>query len=341
MSSTFQMPEKVSVEKVDDFSGTFILEPLEIGYGNTIGNTLRRILISSLEGFAISSIKIPGVRHEFSTIDGVHEDVVELVLNLKEVRFKKKTEASSDLQEDKVSVSISKKTVFKAGDISKFAPNFFIINPGHIICNLDPLASFDLVFVITKGRGYVAAPTTPSDLAKLKPSEAASFKPSLEFLGQIPIDAIYTPIKNVRYRVENTRVGDKTDYERLVIDIQTDGSIKPDKALTAAAAIATKHFFFISNDGSMELYTDNLANDKIDNEAMKIRKASKIPIGELVSVRALNCLKTVNISTLGELASLDLSKMSKVRNVGKKTREELEDLLKKYGLQFGMKIENN
>ncbi|MEM9417135.1 MAG: DNA-directed RNA polymerase subunit alpha, partial [Bacteroidota bacterium] len=224
----FQMPEKVSMEKASDFDGTFTFRPLEKGYGVTMGNALRRVLLSSLEGYAITSIKIPGAQHEFSTIEGVVEDLVDLVLNLKQVRFKK----IADHADDKIFINIKKQKAFKAGDIAKFTSAFEIMNPDLVICHLDPAAHVELEITIEKGRGYV-----PAD--ENKPANAP--------IGLIPIDAIFTPIKNVKYKVENVRVEQKTDYEKLIMDIQTDGTIHPEQALERAAHLMIKHFMLFSN----------------------------------------------------------------------------------------------
>ncbi|WP_460891615.1 DNA-directed RNA polymerase subunit alpha [Rufibacter soli] len=316
----FQMPEKVVMEKSDDFNGQFEFKPLEKGYGVTIGNALRRILLSSLEGFAISSIRIPSVLHEFSTIEGVVEDVSEIILNLKMVRFKK----IGDLVDDKITVSISKQDTFTAGDINKFSGSFQVLNPDLVICHLDPEASFEIEMTIQKGRGYVPAEEN---------------KPVDQVFGQISIDAIFTPVKNVKFSVENTRVEQKTDYERLLLEITTDGSIHPEDALKGAANILIQHFMLFS-DNTMTFETVKPEEEEaVDEEMLHMRKVLKTPLHDMdLSVRAYNCLKAADIRTLGDLVQLDLSDMMKFRNFGKKSLTELENLVAEKGLNFGMDI---
>ena len=316
----FQMPDKVVMEKSDDFHGLFTFKPLEKGYGVTIGNALRRILLSSLEGYAITSIKVPGILHEFSTIEGVVEDVSEIILNLKQVRLKKIT----DSFETKVVVNIKKQKQFKAGDIAKFTSSYEVLNPDHVICNLDDSTSFEIELGIEKGRGYLPAEEN---------------KPSEQVFGHIPIDAIFTPIKNVKYRVENTRVEQKTDYEKLVIDIETDGSIHPEKALEGAAFILIQHFRLFS-DKSIELETGKDSEiEQVDEEMLHMRKLLKTPLHDLdLSVRAYNCLKAAEVRTLGDLVQLEISDMMKFRNFGKKSLAELEQLVAEKTLTFGMDL---
>ncbi|MBA9079520.1 MULTISPECIES: DNA-directed RNA polymerase subunit alpha [Rufibacter] len=316
----FQMPEKVVMEKSDDFNGQFEFKPLEKGYGVTIGNALRRILLSSLEGYAISSIRIPSVLHEFSTIEGVVEDVSEIILNLKMVRFKK----IGDLVDDKITVSISKQDTFTAGDINKFSGSFQVLNPDLVICHLDPEASFEIELTIQKGRGYVPAEEN---------------KPADQVFGQIAIDAIFTPVKNVKFSVENTRVEQKTDYERLLLEISTDGSIHPEDALKGAANILIQHFMLFS-DNTMTFETVKPEEEEaVDEEMLHMRKVLKTPLHDMdLSVRAYNCLKAADIRTLGDLVQLDLSDMMKFRNFGKKSLTELENLVSEKGLSFGMDI---
>ncbi|AMM51398.1 DNA-directed RNA polymerase subunit alpha [Rufibacter sp. DG15C] len=316
----FQMPEKVVMEKSDDFHGQFEFKPLEKGYGVTIGNALRRILLSSLEGYAISSIRVPSVLHEFSTIEGVVEDVSEIILNLKMVRFKK----VGDLVDDKITVSISKQDTFTAGDINKFSGSFQVLNPDLVICHLDPEASFEIELTIQKGRGYVPAEEN---------------KPVDQVFGQIAIDAIFTPIKNVKYSVENTRVEQKTDYERLLLEISTDGSIHPEDALKGAANILIQHFMLFS-DNTMTFETVKPEEEEaVDEEMLHMRKVLKTPLHDMdLSVRAYNCLKAADIRTLGDLVQLDLADMMKFRNFGKKSLTELENLVSEKGLNFGMDI---
>lgn len=316
----FQMPEKVVMEKSDDFHGLFTFKPLEKGYGVTIGNALRRILLSSLEGFAISGIKIPGVLHEFSSIEGVVEDVSEIILNLKGVRFKKISESA----DSKISISLKGKKEFKAGDIGQFTSAFEILNPDHVICNMDDSIQFDIELTIEKGRGYV-------------PSEEN--KPNEQVFGFIPIDSIFTPIKNVKYSVENTRVEQKTDYEKLLLDIETDGSIHPENALKGAANILIQHFMLFS-DQNMVLDTgDKGEPEAVDEEMLHMRKLLKTPLSDLdLSVRAYNCLKAANVKSLGDLAQLEISDMMKFRNFGKKSLAELEQLISDKNLTFGMDL---
>ena len=316
----FQIPEKVVMEKADDFHGLFTFKPLEKGYGVTIGNALRRILLSSLEGYAITGIKVPGVLHEFSTIEGVVEDVSEIILNLKKVRFKK----ISDTVDNKINVVIEGQDKFTAGDIGKFTSAFEILNPEDLVCNIDKGTRLEIELTIEKGRGYV-------------PSEEN--RPSEQVFGYIPIDAIFTPIKNVKYSVENTRVEQKTDYEMLVLDIKTDGSIHPEKALQGAAHILIQHFMLFS-DQNMILETGALDEpEQVDEEMLHMRKLLKTSLNDLdLSVRAYNCLKAADVRTLGDLVRLDISDMMKFRNFGKKSLAELEQLVADKSLTFGMDL---
>ena len=316
----FQMPEKVVMEKSDAFRGVFTFKPLEKGYGVTIGNALRRILLSSLEGYAITGIKIPGVLHEFSTLEGVVEDVAEIILNLKQVRFRKVGETA----ENKITISVRKQKQFRAADIGKATAAYEILNPEHVICNLDDSAHFEIELTIEKGRGYLPAEEN---------------KPAEQVFGFIPIDAIFTPIKNVRYSVENTRVEQKTDYEKLVVDIETDGSIHPEKALEGAAFILIQHFRLFS-DKSIEVESGADSEvEQVDEELLKMRKLLKTSLHDLdLSVRAYNCLKAADIKTLGDLVQLEISDMMKFRNFGKKSLAELEQLVAEKGLTFGMDL---
>ncbi|MBF8964746.1 DNA-directed RNA polymerase subunit alpha [Pontibacter sp. FD36] len=316
----FQMPEKVVMEKADDFHGLFEFKPLEKGYGVTIGNALRRILLSSLEGYAITSVRIPGVLHEFSSVEGVVEDVSDIILNLKMVRFKK----VSEVIDDKVTVSISGQDKFVAGDISKFSTSFEVLNPELVICNLDKNMTLEVELTIQKGRGYVPAEEN---------------KPADQVFGLIPIDAIFTPIKNVKFSVENTRVEQKTDYEKLLLDIQTDGSIHPEDALKGAANILIQHFMLFS-DNTMTFETAKPEEEEaVDEELLHMRKVLKTSLQDMdLSVRAYNCLKAADIKTLGDLVQLDISDMMKFRNFGKKSLTELENLVQEKGLTFGMDL---
>ncbi len=316
----FQMPEKVVMEKADDFHGLFTFKPLEKGYGVTVGNALRRILLSSLEGYSITGIKIPGVLHEFSTIEGVVEDVSEIILNLKMVRFKK----IEDVADTNITVSVAKKKVLTAGDLAKATTSFEILNPDHVICNLDESAQFEMELTVEKGRGYVSADDN---------------KPADQNFGFIAIDSIYTPIKNVKYSVENTRVEQKTDYEQLTLDIETDGSIHPENALKGAANILIQHFMLFS-DQNMILETQEAGEpEQVDEELLHMRKMLKTNLNDLdLSVRAYNCLKAADVRTLGDLVSLEISDMMKFRNFGKKSLAELEQLVSDKGLTFGMDL---
>lgn len=317
----FQMPEKISTEKADNFHSIFTFKPLEQGYGATIGNTLRRVLLSSLEGYAITSVTIPGVQHEFSAIEGVVEDVVKLVLNLKQVRFRKI--AGSPL--DKIFISIKQQDVFKAGDIAKFTPALEVLNPDFVICHLDPNAHVELEIVVEKGRGYVPAEEN-------KPEDAA--------IGLIPIDAIFTPVKRVSYKVENIRVQQRTDYEKLIIEIQTDGSILPEQALKYASDLTIKHFMLLSDDDQDKAASDTSEKvEEVDNELLRTQQLLKTPLADLgLSVRAFNCLKTAGLQRLSDLVALDVSDMVKFRNFGKKSLQELEELLASNNLSFSMDL---
>jgi DNA-directed RNA polymerase subunit alpha len=316
----FQMPEKVVMEKADDFHGLFTFKPLEKGYGVTIGNALRRILLSSLEGYAITGIRIPGVLHEFSTIEGVVEDVSEIILNLKMVRFKKITE----VVDNKVNISIKNKKVFKAGDLDKFTNSFEVLNPELVICNMDESYNLDLEVVVEKGRGYLPAEEN---------------RQTEQVFGFIPIDATFTPIKNVKFSVENTRVEQKTDYEKLILDIETDGSVHPEYALKGAANILIQHFMLFS-DQTMILETAEPGEpEAVDEEMLHMRKLLKTNLNDLdLSVRAYNCLKAADVKSLGDLVRLDISDMMKFRNFGKKSLAELEQLVQEKNLQFGMDL---
>jgi len=316
----FQMPEKVVMEKADDFKGLFTFKPLEKGYGVTIGNALRRILLSSLEGYAITGIKIPGILHEFTTIEGVKEDVSEIVLNLKMVRFKK----ISDTIESKITIPVKNQREFKAGDIAKYTSSFEILNPELVVCTLDESAEFEVELTVEKGRGYVPAEEN---------------KPSEQIFGHIPIDAIFTPIKNVKYKVENTRVEQKTDYEQLMIELETDGSVHPENALKGAANILIKHFMLFSDQTMILETADQKEPDAVDEEMLHMRKLLKTPLSDLdLSVRAYNCLKAADVKTLGDLVRLEISDMMKFRNFGKKSLAELEQLVAEKNLTFGMDL---
>lgn len=317
----FQRPDKVIMQKSTDFDGTFEFRPLEPGFGVTIGNSLRRILLSSLEGFAITSVRFSGVSHEFSTIKGVAEDVVDIILNLKQVRFKK-TGDSGDTE--KIFVIINGQESFKAGDITKFSNNFEVLNPDFVICNMEESVTLEIELTINKGRGYVAAEENKSADA---------------LVGVIAIDSIYTPIKNVKYTIENFRVEQKTDYEKLVLDITTDGSIHPEEALKEAAKILIQHFMLFSDENLVLESQAKEETKEVDEEVLHMRKVLKTELVDLdLSVRALNCLKAADIRSLAELVSYDVADMLKFRNFGKKSLTEIQELVKSKGLSFGMNL---
>ncbi|MFK7923517.1 MAG: DNA-directed RNA polymerase subunit alpha [Bacteroidia bacterium] len=315
----FQMPEKVVLEKEDDFYGRFLLRPLERGYGITVGNSLRRVLLSSLEGFAITSIKVPGVDHEFSVVPGVIEDVTEIILNLKGVRMKRITEG-----DNKIFVSVRGKEVFTAGDISDHTNAFQVTNPDHVIAHLDPKTQFDIELTVDKGRGYQPAEENKNPNAPI---------------GEIAIDAIFTPVRNVTYSVDDYRIEQKTDYEQLEIDVKTDGTIDAESALKEAANILLRHLMLFSDD-SITLKTDEPEKkDEVDENYLQMRKLLKTPLSELdLSVRAYNCLKAADIKTLGDLVSYNIADLLKFRNFGKKSLTELEELVADKSLSFGMDV---
>ncbi|MDO9040427.1 MAG: DNA-directed RNA polymerase subunit alpha [Bacteroidota bacterium] len=317
----FQKPDKVIMVETDDKYGKFEFRPLEPGYGITIGNALRRILLSSLEGYAITTIKIDKVDHEFATIKGVMEDVTEIILNMKQIRFKREAE---DSDSEKVSISCSGQYVFTAGDINKFMTGFRVLNPELVICRMEPEVKLQMELTINKGRGYV-----PS--AENKPIDA-------EF-GVIPIDSIFTPIKNVKYAIENYRVEQKTDYEKLVFEITTDGSIHPKDALKEAAKILIYHFMLFSDEKITIDSDEKFANEEFDEEVLHMRQLLKTKLVDMdLSVRALNCLKAADVETLGELVTYNRNDLLKFRNFGKKSLTELDDLLVSLSLTFGMDI---
>ncbi|TDS60242.1 DNA-directed RNA polymerase subunit alpha [Myroides indicus] len=317
----FQKPDKVIMIDSTDFKGKFEFRPLEPGYGLTIGNALRRVLLSSLEGYAITSVRIEGVDHEFSTIAGVVEDVTEIILNLKQVRFKRQID---DVDSENVSISFSGKEQMLAGDFQKFITSFQVLNPELVICNLDSKVSINIDLTIEKGRGYVAA--------------EENRKPNAP-IGTIFTDSIYTPVKNVKYAIENYRVEQKTDYEKLVFDIITDGSIHPKDALTEAAKTLIHHFMLFS-DERITLEADEIAQtESYDEESLHMRQLLKTKLVDLdLSVRALNCLKAAEVETLGDLVTFNKNDLMKFRNFGKKSLSELEELVAVKGLNFGMDL---
>ena len=317
----FQKPNKVVMHKATDFHGVFEFSPLEKGYGVTIGNAMRRILLSSLEGYAITSIKIQGVDHEFSTIKGVTEDVVEMVLNMKQVRFKAN---SSTEEQEKIFISVKGKDQFLAGDIGRYTNAFNILNPELVICNMEPTVNLDLEITVGKGRGYV-----PAEENKVKDAQ----------IGTIAIDSIYTPIRNVKYSVEDFRVEQRTDYEKLVMELSTDGSIHPEEAMKEAAKILIQHFVLFSDENIMPESKASKAVEEVDEGFLSMRKILKTPLADLdLSVRAYNCLKAAEIRTLGELVNYHIDDLLKFRNFGKKSLSELEEFVREKGLHFGMDV---
>ena len=317
----FQKPDKVLMLEADNFFGRFEFKPLEPGYGTTVGNALRRILLSSLEGYAIASIRIDGVKHEFDTIPGVKEDVTNIILNLKKVDLKQIVE---DTDFEKAAVSVSGTEVFSAGDLGKVLSGFEVLNPELVICHLDPAASFQLEITINKGRGWVPAEENVVPV---------------DDINILAIDSIYTPIKNVKYSVENHRVDQKTDYEKLLIEITTNGSIHPKDALKEAAKILIHHFMLFSDEKITLETAETDGNEEFDEEVLHMRQILKQKLVDMdLSVRALNCLKSAEVETLGELVVFNKTDLLKFRNFGKKSLTELDDLLASLNLSFGMDI---
>ena len=319
---SFQKPDKVIMINSTDFEGKFEFRPLEPGYGLTVGNALRRVLLSSLEGFAITSIRIEGVSHEFSTIAGVVEDVTEIILNLKQVRFKRQID---EIDNETVTISLNGGDVLTAGDFQKYISGFQVLNPDLVICHMDAKVNLNFEITIEKGRGYVPAEENKKANAPL---------------GTIFTDSIYTPIKNVKYSIENYRVEQKTDYEKLVFEITTDGSINPKDALTEAAKTLIHHFMLFS-DERITLEADEIAQtETYDEESLHMRQLLKTKLVDMdLSVRALNCLKAAEVDTLGDLVSFNKNDLMKFRNFGKKSLTELEELVNVKGLNFGMDLQ--
>ena len=317
----FQKPDKVIMIESTEFEGIFEFRPLEPGYGLTIGNALRRVMLSSLEGYAITSLRINQVDHEFSTLPGIVEDVTEMILNFKQVRLKQQIDAMDD---ETVSVAFSNQEKLTAGDLQKFISGFQILNPDLVICNMDKSVNLNFEFTIDKGRGYVPAEENKNSTAPI---------------GTIAIDSVYTPIKNVKYSIENFRVEQKTDYEKLIFEIETDGSIHPKDALTEAAKTLIHHFMLFS-DERITLEADEIAQSEVyDEESLHMRQLLKTKLIDMdLSVRALNCLKAAEVDTLGDLVSFNKSDLMKFRNFGKKSLTELEDLVVSKGLNFGMDL---
>jgi len=317
----FQKPDKVIMLESDAFKGSFEFRPLEPGFGVTIGNSLRRILLSSLEGYAITSIKIDGVEQEFSTMKGVLEDVAEIILKLKQIRFKRLLDSETS---EKAHIVIGGQEAFTAGDINKFLSVFQVLNPELVICHMDPATKFSMEITIDKGRGYVPA------------EENKTLNPPI---GTIFIDSIHTPIRNVSYSIENFRVEQKTDYEKLIIEVTTDGSIAPKEALKEAAKILIHHFMLFSDENIKLDVEEKTVTEEFDESSLHIRQLLKTKLVDLdLSVRALNCLKAADVETLGELVAYNKNDLLKFRNFGRKSLTELEELVKSKGLEFGMNV---
>jgi len=317
----FQKPDKVIMINSDDYAGTFEFRPLEPGYGITVGNALRRVLLNSLEGFAITSVKIEGVDHEFSTIKGVVEDVTQIILNLKQVRLKQQIEETNN---EKLIVTVGGQETLTAGDVGKFTSAFQVLNTDFVICNMETSVKLKMELTIGKGRGYV-----PSEENVVSDSN----------IGVIAIDSIHTPIKNVKYAIENYRVGQKTDYEKLVFDIVTDGSISPKNALTEAAKILIHHFMLFSDERITLEAEEKSAVEEFDEDSLHMRQLLKTKLVDMdLSVRALNCLKAADVDTLGDLVTFNKNDLLKFRNFGKKSLTELDELVENKGLTFGMNV---
>lgn len=318
----FQKPDKIVLQKSTDFEAQFEFRPLEPGYGVTIGNALRRVLLSSLEGYAIVGIKIEGADHEFATLKGITEDVTEIILNLKQVRFKKIVE--HEVSSEKIQISIKGKTEFRADMIEKATNSFQIMNPELLICTLDPSAKLDIELTIGKGRGYV-----PAEENRLKDV----------IFGYIAIDSVFTPIKNVKYSIENTRVEQKTDYEKLIMEVITDGTIHPEEAVKQASRILIQHLMIITDENISFDTKDTEKEDVVDEQTLQLRKILKTPLEDLdLSVRAFNCLKAAKINSLSELVQYEQEELMKFRNFGQKSLSEIEQVLGERGLHFGMDL---
>ncbi|MBO9563602.1 MAG: DNA-directed RNA polymerase subunit alpha [Niastella sp.] len=318
----FQKPDKIVLQKATEFEAQFEFRPLEPGFGVTIGNALRRVLLSSLEGFAIVGIRIEGVDHEFATIKGITEDVLEIILNLKQVRFKKKVD--HEVGQEKITLSIKNKAEFTAGMIGEATQSFEIMNPDLLICTLDTSAKLDIELSVSKGRGYV-----PAEDNKVKDAP----------FGYIPTDAIFTPIKNVKYAIENTRVEQRTDYEKLIMDVTTDGTIHPEEAVKQASRILIQHLMIITDENITFDNKEDKKEDVVDEQMLQLRKILKTPLEDLdLSVRAFNCLKAAKINSLSELVQYEQEDLMKFRNFGQKSLAEIEQVLAERGLHFGMDL---
>ncbi|MBS1592321.1 MAG: DNA-directed RNA polymerase subunit alpha [Bacteroidetes bacterium] len=319
----FQKPDKIVLQKATDFEGQFEFRPLEPGYGLTIGNALRRVLLSSLEGYAITGIKIDGVDHEFATIKGITEDVTEIILNLKQVRFKKNVE--HDVTNEKISLSIKGRNEFTAGVIGNASQNFEVMNTDLVICTMDATAKLDIELTIAKGRGYI-----PAEDNKLKEAP----------FGHIAIDSIHTPIKNVKYSIENYRVEQRTDFEKLILDVATDGTIHPEEAVKQASRILIQHLMIITDENITFDNKEEKKDDVVDEQVLQLRKVLKTPLEDLdLSVRAFNCLKAAKINSLSELVQYEQEDLMKFRNFGQKSLSEIEQVLHERGLSFGMDLQ--
>jgi DNA-directed RNA polymerase subunit alpha len=318
----FQKPDKIVLQKANDFEAQFEFRPLEPGYGVTIGNALRRVLLSSLEGFAIVGIRIEGAEHEFATIKGVTEDLTEIILNLKQVRFRKVVD--TEVSNEKIVLHIKGKSEFTAGVIQEGTQSFQVMNPELLICTMDPSAKLEIELTIGKGRGYV-----PAEENKQKDAP----------LGFIPIDSIYTPIKNVKYSVENTRVEQRTDFEKLIMDVATDGTIHPEEAVKQASRILIQHLMIITDENITFDNKEEKKEDLVDEQTLQLRKVLKTPLEDLdLSVRAFNCLKAAKINSLSELVQYEQEDLMKFRNFGQKSLAEIEQVLHERGLSFGMDL---
>jgi DNA-directed RNA polymerase subunit alpha len=318
----FQKPDKIVLQKATEFEAQFEFRPLEPGFGVTIGNALRRVLLSSLEGYAIVGIRIEGIDHEFATIKGITEDVLEIILNLKQVRFKKKVD--HEVGQEKITLSIKNKAEFTAGMIGEATQSFEIMNPDLLICTLDTSAKLDIELSVSKGRGYV-----PAEDNKVKDAP----------FGYIPTDAIFTPIKNVKYAIENTRVEQRTDYEKLIMDVNTDGTIHPEEAVKQASRILIQHLMIITDENITFDNKEDKKEDVVDEQMLQLRKILKTPLEDLdLSVRAFNCLKAAKINSLSELVQYEQEDLMKFRNFGQKSLAEIEQVLAERGLHFGMDL---
>ncbi|RTL49395.1 MAG: DNA-directed RNA polymerase subunit alpha [Sphingobacteriales bacterium] len=319
----FQKPDKIVLQKATDFEGLFEFRPLEPGYGLTVGNALRRVLLSSLEGYAIIGIKIDGVDHEFATIKGITEDVTEIILNLKQVRIKRTTD--QDVSNEKITLSVKGGTEFNAGMIGAATSSFQVMNPELVICTMDPTAKLDIELTIAKGRGYV-----PAEENKLKDTP----------FGYIAIDSIHTPIKNVKYSIENYRVEQRTDFEKLILEVATDGTIHPEEAVKQASRILIQHLMIITDENITFDNKEDKKEDVVDEQILQLRKVLKTPLEDLdLSVRAFNCLKAAKINSLSELVQYEQEDLMKFRNFGQKSLSEIEQVLHERGLHFGMDLQ--